>query len=148
MFHPEQLQPILQRLPQTRRYWIALSGGLDSTVLLHAVSQLGLSVPVSAIHVDHGISPDSAHWSAHCRAQCEELGIEFVERRVELNRQGRGLEAAAREARYAAFEEIVGEGELLLTAHHQDDQAETLLLQLLRGGGVRGLAAMPESRLL
>ena len=148
MFHPEQLQPILQRLPQARRYWIALSGGLDSTVLLHAVSQLGLSVPVSAIHVDHGISPSSVEWSAHCRRQCESMGVEFVERQVEVNRKGRGLEAAAREARYAAFEEVVGEGEMLLTAHHQDDQAETLLLQLLRGGGVRGLAAMPESRLL
>lgn len=144
MFTPEQLLQNLHRLPQAKRYWIALSGGLDSTVLLHALSQLRLSL--AAIHVDHGLSPESANWSRQCRDLCEGLGIELVEQQVEVNRQGKGLEAAAREARYTAFNSVLGEGEMLLTAHHQDDQAETLLLQLLRGGGVRGLAAMPECR--
>lgn len=143
-FHPEQLLPILQRLPEARRLWVAYSGGLDSTVLLHALSQL--SIPLSAIHVDHGLSAHSAEWSAKCRYQCEVLGIELHEIKVEVDSRGRGIEAAAREARYAAFSQRLGEGDMLLTAHHQDDQAETLLLQLLRGGGVRGLAAMPAHR--
>lgn len=146
MFTPEQLLAILQRLPEAQRYWIAFSGGLDSTVLLHALAQLPL--PIAAIHVDHGLSPESANWSEQCRLQCEALGVEFHQQCVEVNRPGRGLEAAAREARYAAFEAILGREEMLLTAHHQDDQAETLLLQLLRGGGVRGLAAMPLYRQL
>ncbi len=147
-FFPEQLLPILQRLPEARHYWLAFSGGLDSTVLLHALSQLReqLLAPLSAIHVDHGLSPDSADWSQQCRRQCEMVGIELHEMSVEVERRGRGIEAAAREARYSAFGRVVGEDEMLLTAHHQDDQAETLLLQLLRGGGVRGLAAMPEHR--
>lgn len=144
MFHPEQLLPTLQRMPKVGRYWLALSGGLDSTVLLHALTQL--HIPFTAIHVDHGLSPESKHWSAHCRAQCAALGVEFIEQQIEVSRQGRGLEAAAREARYAVFEKVLREGEVLLTAHHQDDQVETLLLQLLRGGGVRGLAAMPAFR--
>ncbi|HEA25863.1 MAG TPA: tRNA lysidine(34) synthetase TilS [Ectothiorhodospiraceae bacterium] len=146
-FHPEQLIPILQRLPRAHRYWLAFSGGLDSTVLLHALSQLKDDIPLlSVIHVDHGLSSDSASWSAQCRCQCDALDVEFHEVKVEIERNGCGIEAAAREARYAAFGEMVGEGEMLLTAHHQDDQAETLLLQLLRGGAVRGLAAMPEYR--
>ncbi len=147
-FHPEQLLPILQRLPAASRYWLGFSGGLDSSVLLYALSQLAeqLPAPFSVIHVDHGLSPDSAAWSAQCRHQCDALGIELLEIRVEVDSRGRGIEAAAREARYSAFAEVIDEGGMLLTAHHHDDQAETLLLQLLRGGGVRGLAAMPEAR--
>jgi len=147
-FHPEQLLPILQRLPKARRYWIALSGGLDSSVLLHALAQISaqLPAPMAAIHVDHGLSAESARWSAHCRRQCEALGVEYHLRQVVVDTSGRGVEAAAREARYGAIAELLGEGDMLLSAHHQDDQAETLLLQLLRGGGVRGLAAMPDSR--
>jgi tRNA(Ile)-lysidine synthase len=148
VFHPEQLLSILQRLPASARYWLAYSGGLDSTVLLHALSQLAeqLPAPLSVIHVDHGLSANSSIWSAQCRLQCEALGVVMHEQQVNVDRRGRGLEAAAREARYAAFSTMLGEGEMLLTAHHQDDQAETLLLQLMRGGGVRGLAAMPEYR--
>ncbi|MDH5785435.1 MAG: tRNA lysidine(34) synthetase TilS [Chromatiales bacterium] len=145
---PQQLLPILQRQPEAERYWVALSGGLDSTVLLHLLSQLSAerNLPIYAIHVDHGISPNSAGWAAHCQQQCEMLGIELVTQRVRIERKGKGLEAAARDARYRAFAEVVGAGDMLLTAHHQDDQVETMLLQLLRGGGVRGLAGMPEFR--
>ncbi|MCW8919149.1 MAG: tRNA lysidine(34) synthetase TilS [Gammaproteobacteria bacterium] len=147
-FHPEQLLPILQRLPATDRYWLAYSGGLDSSVLLHALARLGaaLPAPLSVLHVDHGLSLHSAAWSARCREQCAALGLSLHEVRVTVERRQGGVEAAARAARYAAFAERLGTGETLLTAHHQDDQAETLLLQLLRGGGVRGLAAMPPQR--
>lgn len=147
-FHPKQLLPLLQNLPATGRYWLAFSGGLDSSVLLQALAQLGaqLPAPLSVIHVDHGISANSAAWSAWCRQQCEALGFPLHERRVVVDSRKRGVEAAAREARYTAFAGLLGAGEMLLTAHHQDDQAETLLLQLLRGGGVRGLAAMPAYR--
>lgn len=147
-FHAEQLISLLQRLPTADRYWLAYSGGLDSSVLLHALAQIAqqLPSPISVIHVDHGLSENSAAWATQCRDQCEALGFGLHQKRVEVDRRKRGLEAAAREARYAAFAEVLGEGDLLLTAHHQDDQAETLLLQLLRGGGVRGLAAMPEFR--
>ena len=147
-FHPEQLLPLLQRLPATGRYWLAFSGGLDSTVLLHALTQLGtaLPAPLSVLHVDHGLSPHSASWSARCREQCAARGLSLHEVRVAVERRQGGVEAAARAARYAVFAERLGAGETLLTAHHQDDQAETLLLQLLRGGGVRGLAAMPPQR--
>lgn len=147
-FHPEQLLPILQRLPATGRYWLAFSGGLDSSVLLHALTQLGtaLPAPLSVLHVDHGLSPHSAAWSARCREQCAARGLLLHGVRVTVERRQGGVEAAARAARYAVFAERLGAGETLLTAHHQGDQAETLLLQLLRGGGVRGLAAMPPQR--
>lgn len=147
-FHPEQLLPVLQRLPQASRYWLAFSGGLDSTVLLHALSQLGkkLPAPLAVIHVDHGLAANSAAWASRCRQQCEALGLSLQQEQVVVDSRKRGVEAAAREARYDVFTSVLGEGEMLLTAHHQDDQAETLLLQLLRGGGVRGLAAMPEYR--
>jgi tRNA(Ile)-lysidine synthase len=116
--------------------------------LLQALAQLGtqLPAPLSVIHVDHGISANSAAWSAQCRQQCEALGVPLHEQRVVVDSHKRGVEAAAREARYTAFAGLLGTGDTLLTAHHQDDQAETLLLQLLRGGGVRGLAAMPAYR--
>ncbi len=106
-----------------------------------------LGVEVSALHVDHGLSAHSAEWSESCRAFCERYDVPFELHKVEVQRRGeQGLEAAARYARYEVFEKALGEDEVLLTAHHRDDQAETLLLQLLRGGGVHGLAAMPQSR--
>lgn len=141
----------LQALAPARRYHVAFSGGLDSTVLLHLLAGLRdeLSGELVALHVDHGLSSESEAWSAHCRGFCERLGVPLQSETVEVHgRRDQGLEAAARQARYAVFEQSLGEDELLLTAHHQDDQAETLLLQLLRGGGVRGLAAMPPRRRL
>ncbi len=129
-------------------YLIAYSGGRDSTVLLHAVASLRdeLGLSLRAVHVDHGLSPHSGTWSGQCRQQCEALGVDFIGRRVEVVHQGQSLEAAAREARYRVFTELLGESDCLLSAHHREDQAETLLLQLLRGGGVHGLASMPASR--
>ncbi len=139
----------LQALPGAPRYWVAFSGGLDSTVLLHLMASLRgeLGAPLLALHVDHGLSEHSADWSHCCRELCDELGVSLTVERVVVNRNnGKGLEASARHARYEVFERLLGESEVLLSAHHRDDQAETVLLQLLRGGGVHGLAAMPLQR--
>jgi tRNA(Ile)-lysidine synthase len=122
------------------RLTVAFSGGLDSTVLLAALCRLGLPARVRAAHVDHGLHAQSPAWSAHCATTAEALGAEFVAVRVAVDRASRqGLEAAAREARYRALGELLAPGEWLLTAHHGDDQLETLLLRLVRGTGVRGL---------
>ena len=136
-----------QHLPSNvRRLWVALSGGLDSVVLLHALVQLKLPTPVTALHVNHQISPHAAEWQEHCAALCSAWGVEYITQTVVVEPSGRGLEEAARTARYAVFEAHVREGDCLLTAHHADDQAETLLLRLLRGSGPRGLAAMARQR--
>jgi tRNA(Ile)-lysidine synthase len=97
------------------------------------------------MHIDHGLHPDSAAWANICGEICASLGVPLGTCKVSVVRNsGRGLEAAARDARYSAFVQHLAPNELLVTAHHRDDQVETLLLQLLRGAGVHGLAAMPE----
>lgn len=126
---------------------IAFSGGLDSTVLLHlAAADPALRARgLRALHVDHGLHPDSARWAAACGDACAALGVAFESRRVAVQGRGDGLEAAARAARHGAMLESQREGELIVLAHHRDDQAETLLLRLLRGSG-DGLGAMREVR--
>ncbi|MGH8352506.1 MAG: tRNA lysidine(34) synthetase TilS, partial [Pseudomonas sp.] len=127
---------------------VAFSGGLDSTVLLHLLVRLAEreALPaLSAIHIQHGLQAAAAAWPEHCRQVCTALGVPLRVCHVQVA-PGSSLERAAREARYAAFAESLGAGELLLTAQHRDDQAETLLFRLLRGAGVRGLAGMPRSR--
>ena len=125
---------------------VAFSGGLDSCVLLHALARLRepLGLSLSAVHVDHGLHPDSADWARRARQQCQRLDVPCAIERVHITQiREHGLEAAARHARYACLARHVGPGEVLLTAHQADDQAETMLLQLLRGTGMHGLAAMP-----
>lgn len=127
----------------------AFSGGPDSTALLHALAGLpeARARGLRAVHVDHGLHPDSHQWTDHCREFCARLDVPLDIRRVEVNgRSGMGLEAAAREARLAAFSHLLQPGEHLLTAHHRDDQAETVLLKLLRGAGTEGLGGMRERR--
>jgi tRNA(Ile)-lysidine synthase len=122
------------------RVTVAFSGGLDSTVLLAALCRLALPVPIRAAHVDHGLHAQSVEWTAHCARVAAAHGAEFSTVRVQVERAaGLGLEGAAREARYGALRELLAPGEWLLTAHHADDQLETVLLRLLRGTGVRGL---------
>jgi tRNA(Ile)-lysidine synthase len=122
------------------RFLVAFSGGIDSTVLLVGLCRLGLAARLRAVHVDHGLQAQSALWSAHCAGVAEQLGVEYVATQVVVDRSaGIGQEAAAREARYAALEALLAPGEVLLTAHHADDQLETLLLRLFRGSGVRGM---------
>lgn len=147
-FSPETLAERLEALPPPARYWLAYSGGCDSHVLLHAAAQLtkiGLIPVLHAVHVDHGLQAASAVWARHCAATCAELNIPLTLLRVDAHAgDGESPEAAARDARYRAIAELMTPEDCLLTAHHQDDQAETLLLQLLRGAGPHGLAAMPE----
>ncbi len=126
---------------------VAYSGGLDSAVLLHLMRQYASTrnIPLHAFHVHHGLSPNADAWLEHCRASCASLDIPFDFRRVTLvKKEEGGIEEAARMARYAALGEMsVQHGvSLLLTAHHLDDQAETVLLQLLRGSGMAGLSGM------
>lgn len=129
---------------------VGFSGGLDSSVLLHLLARRAEreALPsLSAIHVHHGLQAAADAWPGHCQAFCAGLGVPLRIIRVQVDSHA-SLERAAREARYRAFAESLGEGEVLLAAQHRDDQAETLLLRLLRGAGVRGLAAMPTSRAL
>ncbi|WP_232020188.1 tRNA lysidine(34) synthetase TilS [Sulfuriflexus mobilis] len=133
-----------------RRFIIAYSGGLDSHCLLHLLSacRRQLAVSIEAVHVHHGLLDDADHWVEHCRQVCRQLDVPLTVLHVEARAaKGESPEAAARKARYAALQNIiVTEGDVLLTAQHRDDQAETLLLQLFRGSGSRGQAAMPRQR--
>ena len=124
---------------------VALSGGLDSCVLLRALVVLPAAHErgLRALHVHHGLHPDADIWTAHCEVLCAELGVALRTVRVDVDRDsGAGLEAAARRARHAAFEAALGDGEVLALAHHRDDQAETFLLRALRASGPDGLSAM------
>ncbi len=131
-------------------WYIAYSGGLDSTVLLHLLAQLAREQALPrlvALHVHHGLQTAADAWPAHCSRVCHGLGVPLQILRVTVE-PGASLEQAARNARYGAFSSCLQAEELLLTAQHRDDQAETLLFRLLRGAGVRGLAAMPAQRRL
>jgi tRNA(Ile)-lysidine synthase len=124
---------------------VGLSGGVDSVVLLHLLRR-GLRLPpsrLSAIHVNHQISTNAASWASHCRRYCRTLGVNLQVVKVEVPR-GNSTEAAAREARYRVFSD--SGCDVVALAHNRDDQSETVLLQLLRGAGPRGLAAMPGLR--
>jgi tRNA(Ile)-lysidine synthase len=122
---------------------------MDSHVLLHLLASQRSLWPqrdLAAIYVDHGLQADSSRWGEHCRRICRELAVPFQLLKVDARPQpGESPEAAARRARYAALSSQMAQETALLTAHHSDDQAETLLLQLLRGAGPHGLAAMPAA---
>jgi tRNA(Ile)-lysidine synthase len=129
------------------RLCVALSGGVDSVALLHAASVLCGREPrlgLRAIHVDHGLQSASRQWAEHCRTICGKLGVALEVVALRLS-PARGASVEARRERYAALAARLLPGERLLTAHHADDQLETVLLQLFRGSGVAGLAAMPAS---
>jgi tRNA(Ile)-lysidine synthase len=131
----------------TLRIAVGLSGGRDSMVLLDALSRAASAhgASLSAVHVHHGISPDADRWAEFCAAECARRAVPLTVHRVKVeNAAGLGLEAAARAARYAVFETV--DADFVALAHHAGDQAETLLLQLLRGAGPHGLAAMPLVR--
>ncbi|MDJ0910382.1 MAG: tRNA lysidine(34) synthetase TilS [Woeseiaceae bacterium] len=138
-------QSLLASGTRPSRYLIALSGGLDSVVLAHSVAKAGTDRPVHAVHVNHGLHRNAAEWADHCVQVAAEFGIECTVLDVTVGRDG-GPEAAARLARYAAIESAMSPGDWLLSAHHREDQAETLLLNLLRGSGPTGIAGIPRLR--
>jgi tRNA(Ile)-lysidine synthase len=130
------------------RILVAYSGGLDSTVLLHAAAAVVTDrTRLIALHVDHGLQAAAADWPRHCRAVSQRLAIDCIVRSVQVAGIG-SIEHAARRARYAVFAEMVATGDVLLLAHQRDDQAETVLWRLLRGGGRQALAGMPVRRVV
>lgn len=135
-----------------RTLWLGYSGGADSGALLHALNQALKTPPKSwprdlklrAVHVHHGLQTAADEWAGRCEANCRQWQIPFQLLRVQVDQAGQGMEAAAREARYAALAALLERGDLLVTAHHLDDQAETVLFRSLRGTGIAGLGAMRE----
>lgn len=149
-FSPQQLFILLPSSPSPKTLWIAYSGGLDSTCLLHAIAILNqqgrLNSAICAIHIHHGLSQNADAWQKQCAEFSSMMMVDFKSIQVDAQpRSGQSPEAVARDARYQAIAKCMKKGDVLLTGHHQDDQAETLLIQLLRGSGVQGLAAMPVS---
>ncbi|MDM7322197.1 MAG: tRNA lysidine(34) synthetase TilS [Gammaproteobacteria bacterium] len=144
------IESVLRHIPVHLRHrplFIGFSGGLDSTVLLHLLSRLyktGTLTSLAAVHIHHGLLPQADRWVEHAEQTCRQLDIPLIVERIQVEPLGAaGIESAARKARYAALARYMKQGGGLLTAHHRDDQAETFLLQLMRGAGVRGLASMP-----
>lgn len=134
--------PVLPPLTDGAWVRVAFSGGLDSTVLLHQLVTAGIT-RLAAIHVHHGLQSAADDWAAHCEATCAALGVPLEVLRANIAADDvEGPEAAARSARYALLRSAMADGDLLVTGHHRADQAETVLLRLLRGTGVHGLAAM------
>jgi len=146
---PERLLPFLERIGCRGRWCVAFSGGGDSTALLLALHELRrqLNAPLEAIHVNHGAHADADAWVSHCRSICGALSVPLaVVPAPESPLPPGSPEARLRAWRNTAFEALLERGDVLCTAHHREDQAETLLLALLRGSGPEGLAAMPEQR--
>ena len=144
-----KLKDILSEYPDAETCWIAYSGGLDSHVLLHVLASIQnkIKLKLIAVHINHGISNDADLWVKHCQRICEDLVIEFQTFSVDLSHKSdKGTEAFAREKRYEVLGNLISSHDLLLTAHHMDDQVETILLQLMRGSGPDGLVGMPQAR--
>lgn len=145
MLSPDEIIRSIADKASGKRVWLAYSGGVDSHVLLHLLATIDSAnlSSIHAIHIDHGLQSQSLQWTQHCAAIAAELEVDFVSVKVTVeNIENLGMEAAARVARYRALEQNLTENDVLLTAQHREDQAETLLLQLLRGAGPKGLAAM------
>lgn len=145
-FNQSLLLQTISRLPSSERLLIAYSGGMDSQVLLHAIWKIReqLVAKIEAVHVNHGLQRQAHAWAERCCAYCNKHEIPIAILEVDATHgKGESPEAVARDSRYAAICNLMREGDILLTAHHRDDQAETVLLQLLRGSGPSGLAAMP-----
>lgn len=138
---------------QAKHFWIAYSGGGDSNLLLFLFKTLRdqgiLTIPFTAVYINHGLQEASNEWETRCAKQCAVWNIPFQSKRLHLKiKHKESIESVAREQRYAAFAELVQEREYVVTGHHADDQAETVLVQLLRGAGPKGLSGMPEKAIL
>ncbi|HBS51833.1 MAG TPA: tRNA lysidine(34) synthetase TilS [Coxiellaceae bacterium] len=140
---------ILDLFSVHKKTFIAYSGGLDSHALLHIMANLCQSkkdVKLTAIHVNHNLSPKSKQWAKHCQKVCKNLGVAYITKSIDADIKSdiHSPEEILRKLRYEIFAKILPENGCILTAHQANDQAETLLLQLFRGAGPKGLAAMPE----
>ena len=144
-FSSSQLAKQLTPFLHAPRWLVAYSGGVDSHVLLHSLAQYPDHPPIEAIHINHQLQDEAELWADHCQQQADQLNIPLHTMMVTLKTSG-NLEEQARLARYQAFESELKAGDILMMGHHLDDQAETLMLRLLRGSGSRGAAAMPASR--
>lgn len=150
-FDRTRLLRSMARLPQARMYWVGFSAGADSSALLHALheSRDELPAPIHAVHFHHGLNPGADAWQRHCQNFCAERNIGFTSRRLEIKRASRtSIEEESRNRRYLAMSELLQRDDIYLTAHHADDQAETLFLNLMRGSGIEGLAGIPQLRKL
>jgi tRNA(Ile)-lysidine synthase len=144
-----KIKDILSEYPDAETCWIAYSGGLDSLVLLHVLASIQdkIKTKLVAVHINHGISKDADLWVKHCQDKCASYAIELQTFSIDLSdKSDKGTEAFAREKRYEVLGNLISSHDLLLTAHHMDDQLETILLQLLRGSGPDGLVGMPQAR--
>ncbi len=143
----KQLQDFFATYPDLTKYYVAYSGGLDSTVLLHAMCEVAL--PIHAVHVNHHLQKKSDDWQQFCEQTCKEWGVTCSVYHADIQKlPQKSIEDIARDARYQFLESQLDNHSALVTAHHQNDLAETILLQLLRGAGPAGLAAMPACKSL
>jgi len=145
----KHIKDIISEYQDAETCWIAFSGGLDSHVLLHVLAKIRNEIKpeLVAVHVNHGMSHDAESWTKHCQKKCEDYAIKFQSFCVDLSQKSdKGVEAFAREKRYEVFRDLINSHDLLLTAHHMNDQVETIILQLMRGSGPDGLVGMPQSR--
>ncbi len=142
------LQEISQHMSSDGRVCIAYSGGLDSTVLLHLVSQSHFADRAFALHINHQLSAHSDDWEKHCSDTAKVFGVMFESQKVIVASTGKGVEQDAREKRYVALSSALGTNDLLLFAHHQNDVTETFMFRVMRGAGLTGLQAIPRVRSL
>lgn len=132
----------LSELRHYTRLYVGFSGGLDSTVLLHRLTTSpSIASKTIAIHINHGLSSKAQDWQHHCKMVCQKWNVPLITQKVSFNHDA-NIEERARQARHAVFSSLIKTNEALLLGHHQDDQAETVLLQLFRGAGIEGLSAM------
>lgn len=129
---------------KAKNLYVAYSGGIDSTALLHLVSQVKSDVKIHSIHIHHGLSHHANDWLKHCQVEATKLNINFIFHKLIPPKKKKNIEGWARSKRYAFFKSLMlqSPNSLLLTAHHIDDQAETFLLQALRGNGIKGLSSI------
>ena len=151
MFDKSNLDDTLSELvvehQKPSRYVVGFSGGMDSTVLLHALKSIDHDIPIIALHINHQMNDHSNAWSEFCNNSAVSMNVIFFTYKVEVDlKSGKGIEASLREARYAIFRDFIKEGDWLFTAHHLNDQAETLLLNLFRGSGLDGLSGINNFR--
>ena len=138
----------LNKFNKANHLYVGYSGGLDSHVLLHVIIELIGKKRITAVHVNHQLSSNSDIWQKHCEDRCLEIGVNIICKTVSIKNRGTGIEDAARNARYSVFEKLLKKNDLLILAHHADDQIETMLFRLFRGSGIKGMSGMPISRLL